>query len=481
MKRLWSIVITSVLVIAGGLAAWHFGPQFLASHAPAEPEPGAETESPPKDRVILTQAKYDAAKLKIAEVGRQPIVPLRWVPGRIDYNARRHTHITAPSDGVIREILVRTGDRVEVGQPMCVIDSPDIGERRADVQQKEADLKLARRDSDWWRDVQSNLGDFINSLRDATDVRKVQAAFQDRTLGDYRNQLIAAYSRFLLADRLSARLKPLADEGLATVRSLNEQVSAREIGEAEFASLCEQARFEVQQKRGRADSAFADAERRLAIAKQRLAWLTGGGEPLDGMKDESLSTWPLTAPMAGTVEQIPIAPLERVRQGDDLMLVADTSHLYVMADIREKDWAAVQVQPGDMVAVQSPALVGRSLRAKVSYMGRSVVLESRAVPLVAEIDNPDGLLRPGMFVRVALPEAQSREVLAVPESAVVSHEGHVMVFVAVGEREFVAREIKTGVTEGATVEVVSGLKAGERVVTDGAFVLKSELVLEPEE
>lgn len=481
MKRLSALVVIGVVLAAGGLAAWHFGPQWVSSHGPLQSEPADAAEPPPKDRVVLTPAKYEAAHLKIEEVARRTIVPLRWVPGRIDYNARRHTHIKAPADGVIREILVRTGDAVEAGQPMCVIDSPDIGERRADVQQREAELKLARRDSDWWREVQGNLGDLIKALSAATDLRKVQAAFQDRTLGDYRNQLIAAYSRFLLADRLSARLKPLAEEGLATVRSLNEQISAREIGEAEFSSLCEQARFEVQQKRGRADSAVADAERRLAIARQRLAWLTGGGEPPDGMKEESLSTWPLTAPMGGTVEQVPIAPLERVKQGDDLMLVADTTHLYVLADIREKDWAAIRVTRDQTIAVQSPALAGRALAARVSYMGRSVVVESRAVPLVAEIDNSDGLLRPGMFVRVALPEAQPREVVAIPEGAVVSHEGRVMVFVAGKEREFLPRDVKTGVAEGGIVEVVSGLQPGERVVTEGAFVLKSELLLEPEE
>lgn len=480
MKRLWSILLTGVLLTAGGLAAWYFGPELLSSKT-AAPEPAPDDETPPKDRVVLTQAKYVAAHLKFAEVARQPIVPVKWVPGRIEYNARRHTHIKAPSDGVIREILVRTGDTVEAGQPMCVIDSPDIGERRADVQQKEADLKLARRESDWWHEVQSNLGDLIQALGEATDLRKVQAAFQDRTLGDYRNQLIGAYSRFLLADRLSARLKPLADEGLATVRSLNEQISAREIGEAEFSSLCEQARFEVQQKRGRADSAFADAERRLAIARQRLFWLTGGGEPLDSMKEESLSTWPLAAPLSGTVEEVPIAPLERVKQGDDLMLVADTTHLYVQADIREKDWAAIHVTRGQMIEVRSPALAGRRLEAKVSYMGRSVVMESRAVPLIAEIENLDGRLRPGMFVRVALPEAKPREVIAIPESAVVSNEGRVIVFVAAGEREFLAREVKTGVMEDGTVEVVEGLQPGERIVTEGAFVLKSELLLEPEE
>ncbi|HTN04167.1 MAG TPA: biotin/lipoyl-containing protein, partial [Planctomycetaceae bacterium] len=122
MKRLWSILLTGVLLAAGGFAAWRFGPDLLASKE-AEPEPAPEVETRPKDRVALTEAKADAAHLKIEEVTRRSLVPQRWVPGRIDYNARRHTHIKAPSDGVIREILVRTGDTVEAGQAMCVIDS----------------------------------------------------------------------------------------------------------------------------------------------------------------------------------------------------------------------------------------------------------------------------------------------------------------------------------------------------------------------
>jgi len=117
----------------------------------------------------------------------------------------------------------------------------------------------------------------------------------------------------------------------------------------------------------------------------------------------------------------------------------------------------------------------------VYYVGREVSPVSNAVPLVASLDNPDGRLRPGLFVRVAIPLEEQSEVLAVPEQAVMEHERRRFVFIEEGPGKYRRADIKTGRESEGWVEIRSGLKAGDRVVTEGAFILKSELLLEREE
>jgi multidrug efflux pump subunit AcrA (membrane-fusion protein) len=102
------------------------------------------------------------------------------------------------------------------------------------------------------------------------------------------------------------------------------------------------------------------------------------------------------------------------------------------------------------------------------------------VTLVGELANDDSHYKPGMFVWVDLLQGDLREALAVPASAVLRHEGRSFVFVPDGPGRYRRVDVKTGIESGDRVEVTEGLTAGQEVVVQGAFVLKSELLLEKE-
>jgi RND family efflux transporter MFP subunit len=131
--------------------------------------------------------------------------------------------------------------------------------------------------------------------------------------------------------------------------------------------------------------------------------------------------------------------------------------------------------------VSVPALEDARLEATVEYVGREVSAETNAVPIVGRIDDSHGRLRPGLFVRVTLPLRDKSNVLSVPEQAVLQHEGQSFVFIAQTANQFRRVDVITGDSRGGDTEVVSGLGAGDRVVTRGAFFLKSELLLESTE
>ena len=477
--------LTIIVVLGIGAVAAASYQAWRAAHQggrPGSDAPRAVSSSEPKRRVNLTVAKLAAAGIVVAPVERRTLQPTRTVPGRIDYNGTRHVAVKSPVEGLVRKMSVLVGASVEDGQILAVIESPELGERRADVLQQQAGLELARRERDWWQELHSNLDELLARLKRPQEIAVLERDFADKPLGDYRRDIFSAYSKFRTAETINANLKALA-EGAVSTRTVLEQRAARDAASADFQAACEQVAFDSKQKLGKAVAAFDDASRRLAVAKERLTWLTGQSAeaPDDPMQGGSLSTWPVKAPFAATVEEVMLATTERVRQGDNILLLADTTRMWVQADIREKDWSALSLSAGQTVQVQTPALPGKTLDATIAFVGRAVNAETRAAPIVADIRNDEHLLKPGLFVRVLLPDGPPRETLAIPDSALVRHEGRTFVFVEVGPRDFEARDVVVGSSIDPWAAITSGLAVGDRIATAGTFVLKSEMLLEPEE
>ncbi len=97
-------------------------------------------------------------------------------------------------------------------------------------------------------------------------------------------------------------------------------------------------------------------------------------------------------------------------------------------------------------------------------IGREVDIQTNAVPLIAELPNPNGLLRPGMFVSVRVPMSQPRQALVIPESALAEHESQQFVFIPEGGANLSQSQHYTGMRSGEKIEVVSGLKELDNVL-----------------
>jgi multidrug efflux pump subunit AcrA (membrane-fusion protein) len=133
-----------------------------------------------------------------------------------------------------------------------------------------------------------------------------------------------------------------------------------------------------------------------------------------------------------------------------------------------------------VLTVESPALPGREFSARVKFIGAAVSAANRTLPLVCELDNPERLFKPGMFVWVTVPPAKPRTVLAVSPASLLHHDGKAFVFVAEGPETFRRVDVEVGAETTRWVEITAGLTAGQAVVDAGAFYLKSELLLERE-
>ena len=149
--------------------------------------------------------KFEAAGIEVATTcSQRELRSHRTVAGRIEYNAPRHVLVKSPFDGLIRRIDVKVGDRVTEGQVMGIVDSPELGERRADVLLRQSDLEQATNEHDWWHAIQSNLDELVILLKRPQPVSRLEKDFEDKPLGDYRQQILGAYSRMRLDEELSA-------------------------------------------------------------------------------------------------------------------------------------------------------------------------------------------------------------------------------------------------------------------------------------
>ena len=431
----------------------------------------------------------ETVKVGLVPVKAQPLQDELTVPGRLDYDARKQVDYRAPVEGIVTSVDIAVRQRVEVGTLLAELSSREVGVARDEVSKREADERIAADAAEWAGTIAENVAALLEALESHPLPEQVQAAFANRPLGEERDHILGAYSALVHAEKVNAGTRSLSQGGLLSGRIVEERQANLEAAEAKFRAICEEARFTTGRARKQAESDRQQAERQLEIAREHLRALVGIGSPqrLDPESetgpvhdDDTLSTLDLRSPIAGMVEEVFVARGERVTSGQRLFVVADTSTLWVRAQIHERQWASVDVSPGQEVRVLVPGMEKRDVVAGINHVGSVVEEESRSVPLVAELANDDARYKPGMFVWVELPQGPFRERLVVPTEAVMRHEGRTFVFVAAGPGRFARREIRTGIETRQLVEVLEGLAAGETVVAEGAFVLKSRLLIEQE-
>lgn len=478
--------------LSGLLSSDQAMPAVIAADSSATQSQKDSSESPKV--VSLFPGKLDASEIRVEQVSRQTLTHEHSVPGRVVYDDNRHIEVTAPTGGILTQVLVKPGDRVQSGQVLAWLNSPEIGTARADVLQRLAEAELTATLASRAGSLEKNVIALAAALKKQPQFDTVKAAFAGRTLGDYRIALLAAYSQAQLAESLLKGSTGLAESGALSGKTMQERKAAAHAARAALESVCEQAGLDVWQKRSQAEAAASNARRRVEIARQHLASLLSAAAVLAdtdmpemsqlGASDdnlEHLSRVAVRAPFAGTIESRAFSSSERVHEADSMFVLADTSTLWVTAEIRENDWPAVAVKTGQTLRVTVPALSGEPMQASVEFMGREVSPDTNSIPIVAAVNNADGRLRPGLFVRVAVPIGEKADVLTVQTRSVLQHEGASFVFVADGNKQFKRVDVETGDDGEDRIEIVSGLVADDLVVTHGAFILKSELLLEGED
>jgi Cu(I)/Ag(I) efflux system membrane fusion protein len=179
----------------------------------------------------------------------------------------------------------------------------------------------------------------------------------------------------------------------------------------------------------------------------------------------------VVAPADGIVISRNVSAGQKVKRGDELYRVADLSRVWILADVPGPE--ALHVPPGAVAAVGVPRRAA-PMRARVSGTVRPQFdAATQSVTLRLDADNPDDVLRPGMFVDLEVPVSLP-SALTVPAEAILDAGRTRTVFVERGRGVFEPRQVQTGWRMGGRVEIVGGLAAGERIAVSGTFLLDSE-------
>lgn len=229
----------------------------------------------------------------------------------------------------------------------------------------------------------------------------------------------------------------------------------------------------------RAEYQKAVSERQSAQETLRLYGLDPNAIANLGDGSGGSSLLQVRSPISGRVVEKHVTLGELVSPSDVMFTVADLGHVWVWIDVFERDLSAVHI--GDGVEVLTDAYPDRPFQGEVTYLSPDVDPESRTVRARIDVANPEGALRPGMFARIRLSDPHAtggRKALVVPAGAVVKAGEEQIVFVPAGEGRFEARDVETGRRVGDLIEILRGVEAGESVVVNGTFILKSELASE---
>ncbi|WP_257449197.1 efflux RND transporter periplasmic adaptor subunit [Archangium lipolyticum] len=216
-----------------------------------------------------------------------------------------------------------------------------------------------------------------------------------------------------------------------------------------------------------------DGDALVAAARRKLQLWDIPQSTLERLAETGEATRSLTlvSPISGVITKKDVVEGARLEMGATPYEVVDLSRVWVLADVYESELRHVRV--GMTATLQLKAFPNRVFAGKVAFLDPVLDPATRTLKVRLEFPNPDGDLRPEMFGEVVL-RGTTREGLKIPADAVVPTGTTQVVFVALGDGRFQPREVRLGESDGKSVEVTSGLKAGEQVVTGANFLIDSE-------
>lgn len=290
------------------------------------------------------------------------------------------------------------------------------------------------------REVHGSLGDEVNK-------GGLLAVIESRELADATAEYLATRERLTLAEEVHDREKELWEKKIS---SEQEYLDARQ--------------------------ALSEARIGHRAAEQKLLALGVSEETLREMPvhvGSDLTRHEILSPIGGTVIRKDISLGEALEANTEVFVIADLGTVWIDINVYQKDLP--HILEGQSVMIHSNGGGKPTAQGTIDYLGPVLEHETRTALARIILPNPDGLLRPGTFVKAHI-EVESEEVaVAVPRDAIQTIEGETILFLPT-DHGFEAHPVVTGHSSSKVIEIVSGLEPGRSYVTKGAFELKAILV-----
>jgi len=356
--------------------------------------------------------------------------------GEVLANSNLQTHVTTPVTGRVTEVLVSIGDHIAEGKTLLKIRSTDIEQAEADLLQNAAQVKA---------DLKRDLLQIDSDL----DTAKAQIRL---SMSTYK------------------RMESLVNEKIASQADYETAKTGYEKDKITIESL---------QRKRIATIALSEERLHLLMEPTLLKLHMLGVNDADVQKvlktHEIDPMVPIEAPEPGVISERLVNVGELVDPSKPLFTIGDFHNVWIKADIYEKDVAKVHV--GEPIELELDSFPGQKFIGKLDFVADSLSPDTRTLTVRADVPNPKNMLKPKMFARMTI-LVGDQQVLAIPKSAIQDAGTQKVVYVPIGNDQFLEKPVKLGGDAGDLVEVLDGLTAGEKVVTNGSFDLRSKALRE---
>ena len=391
----------------------------------------------------------------------------------IQANADQQVEVRPRASGIVREVHAVLGQKVKQGDTLVILDSPEVGKARLDLRARQRELATARFEARWKSEIAANVKALIPELqqghrrghrqppqgRPARSVHDEEAEPRDRArpparkrsrssfagkdLGAYRGTLLQAFADYEIAVHEEEKNVDLQRKNIVGEHPVVVARHTREGMQAKLEGAIEQVRYDAAQEERIAVQAMRQAEAAVVDAAQRLRIL-GVSEDIRHLLEhpeegntlaatEDVTCYQIVAPFDGNIMKKSAVLRQKADMNDVLFVVADLRTVWVKADVPESDVAKLLEAPGRHDPVPGHVLPRPRVPGPAHLVGSVVDPQTRTVPLLAETENPEGLLKAGMFARILLDSSAVEEALTVPSAAVVEIESAKFVFVPAGK------------------------------------------------
>lgn len=447
--------VTACLLSALALfpSACHSSAEKKAESAKAEIRQGTEHgkhQAGETQEVELSPEALKAARLEFAAVTAHLSGNNLRVTGSVEINQQQTQQATPLVSGRVERVYAALGDHVKAGAALAVISSPQIAQMHGKIHEAETKLALAER-----------------------NLKRVEQA-------ENRAAVITAQARLDEAEAALKRTRRLIELGAGAGKDLIAAETAYRTAKAgyDFQSNIalnkeiQEARAEVETDR--VDVAHIRDEMKSLGAPVSKDEHSEHGD--DHVRDTSLIA--LRAPVSGTVTERLVNAGAGIEAGKPLFTIANLATVWIIASVPEAQVSQLRV--GTPARIQAAAFGGDSRAGRISYIDPQLNEETRTAKVRVELANPGEKLKAGMFVEVefqADAATKEGEEIVIPSAAIQRLGERTVVFLAEENApgHFTVREIEAGGESNGLTRILNGLKAGERVVTQGSFTLKAQL------
>jgi multidrug efflux pump subunit AcrA (membrane-fusion protein) len=437
-------------------------------------------------QIVLPPHLARSKSLARAQISDNDWKDERTVPAKLELDPGRHYAVPSPAEVIVEELLVPLGEHVQRGNPLLEMSTSQITTLRGGWLRQQLLTQKAKRALEWHKEIQRRIDHMITQIHSGAE--RVPDQWQEidtAQTAEFGAKIVSAYAKLWSATQLSRISQRASSSGVVAERSIVERQTELESAKAALQGAIEQSRFEVHQ-------AILEAESDLAAAEGALQSIQSDMRRYLGLRvwDEKAANeiphpehpdrFVYRSPSDGVVLERYFANGERASAGELIVLVADTSLLWLVGDLRLQDWDLLSVHTGDQIEAEIVGLesLGR-IPAKIEMMGGVVQSNSGSIRLTASLENSKGLLRPGMNAKLIV--SRPKQGLRIPESAVFSNDGKDYVLRVEDDTIYSVVPVQLGLHQGNTVEVLQGLRAGETLLVSGVFPIASQAFLEEDE